>query len=275
MTMQGPSIMSVPELKPGYAVPHCSVEGGARSALFHPEGYSLWQVTATIDAGSSLRWEDPHGDEALFVVSGAVEVAGQSATTFGCVIVESGVTATVRALETTRLVHFGPAEVAVPSDGLLGPPDQEGHGVHVIDEDEACRVEFARPEVAATMYSFADSTCPRCRITLFRIEAAPRTSHSHSHSEDEIIHVLGGEISVGPAPVTTGMSIAIPANRRYGYRASGDYTFLNYRRDVATATSTPGSEPKLETVATRRASPAARDGSLVVKDGGGGRLVPC
>jgi quercetin dioxygenase-like cupin family protein len=230
-------------------------------------------VTATIDAGSALRWEAPHGDEALFVVSGAVEVSGQYCTTFGSVIVESGVTVTMRARDTTRLVHFGPADVAAPSDGLLGPPDLEGRGVHVIDEDEACRVSFARPEVAATMYSFADSTCPRCRLTLFRIEAAPRTSHSHSHSQDEIIHVLAGEIRVGPAPITAGMSIAIPANRRYGYRASGDYTFLNYRRDVATATSAPGSEPKLETIATRRASPGARDGSLVVKEGGGGRLV--
>ena len=60
-------------------------------------------------------------------------------------------------------------------------------------------------------------------------------SASHSHSEDEILYVLDGEIHVGPVTLEPDMGTAIPGSEVYGFR-SGDrgFRFLNYRRDVST-----------------------------------------
>jgi hypothetical protein len=49
------------------------------------------------------------------------------------------------------------------------------------------------------------------------------------HSEDEIIHVLDGELLVGPLVIGPGTSIAIPAERRYSFRTRAGFRFVNYR----------------------------------------------
>src|SRR5262249_50307035 len=94
-------------------------------------------------------------------------------------------------------------------------------------------------------------SCPTCRIAFFRIDSnseEPWVASSHMHSQDEIIHVLSGALQMGRDTVGAGMSVAIPGNHRYGFRTSGKFAFLNYRSDVSTTTTTPGSEPILETV---------------------------
>src|SRR5438874_552137 len=83
--------------------------------------------------------------------------------------------------------------------------------------------------------------CEPCRITFFKVSAPDaRTAASHVHSEDEIIHVLSGELRVGPNVVAAGTSVAIPGNYRYGFRTPGPFSFLNYRRDASTYTAAPG-----------------------------------
>src|SRR5262249_3700579 len=77
---------------------------------------------------------------------------------------------------------------------------------------------------------------------------------SHSHSEDEIIHMLDGTLHVGPVLVPAGASIAVPAHRRYGFRSPGGYRFLNYRAAVSTMTSGAGRDTILETVDAVRAA---------------------
>lgn len=100
------------------------------------------------------------------------------------------------------------------------------------------------------MRSYADSLCPTCRINLFHVDrGGPSVSKSHFHSQDEIIHVLTGEIQVGRDAVSAGMSIAIPANVRYGFRAKDPFTFLNYRRDASYVTYGTSSARVLESVA--------------------------
>ena len=47
-------------------------------------------------------------------------------------IVEAGASACIRAVTATTIVHFGPSSVDAPGDGVLGPPLEAGHGVHVI-----------------------------------------------------------------------------------------------------------------------------------------------
>ena len=231
----------------GYQAPSCKATGAIRSALFHPEGYSLWQVDAELSAGAELRWEaDGHGDEAVHVLEGELEVDGVRCGSEGTAIVEAGAGACIRAVGDARIVHFGPASTAAPGDGLFGPPRESGRGVHVVSVDEA------RPLSEDGRYGaryYADSTCETCRITFFKVSAPDaRTAASHIHSEDEIIHVLTGELRVGPNVVGAGTSVAIPGNYRYGFRTPGPFSFLNYRRDASTYTAAPGSDPMVETV---------------------------
>jgi uncharacterized cupin superfamily protein len=84
------------------------------------------------------------------------------------------------------------------------------------------------------------------------------SASSHLHSEDEIIHVLEGELRVGTLTVPAGTSIAVPANLRYSFRTSQPFRFLNYRADVSTILLKPGSKPILEPVANLTGKGVAR-----------------
>jgi hypothetical protein len=193
------------------------------------------------------------------VVDGTLAVDGNTLGPGGALIVEAGVETEARVESSTELVHVGPVAAAPPADGLLGAADPSGHGLHVIPAGAANAIQFG----AFAQVSFADSTCPTCRIALFRVDGTdePYVVGSHLHSEDEIIHVLSGALQVGPRTVAAGMSIAIPGGQRYGFRTNSAFSFLNYRADVSTVVTTPGSEPHIETVAAlRQAIAQARQG---------------
>ena len=86
---------------------------------------------------------------------------------------------------------------------------------------------------------FADSSCETCRITLFLTgRDGPYTSSMHSHSADELMILVGGEVRFGSRRLHAGDAVAIVADHRYGFR-SGDegFAFLNYRRDASEQTT--------------------------------------
>src|SRR5436190_18349379 len=122
----------------GYLAPSCKATGAVRSTFFQPDGYSLWQVDAELSAGAELRWdEDGHGDEAVHVLEGELEVDGLRCGPEGTAIVEAGAGACVRAISDARIVHFGPSAAAPPGNGLFGPPTDSGRGAHVVSVEEA------------------------------------------------------------------------------------------------------------------------------------------
>ena len=87
----------------------------------------------------------------------------------------------------------------------------------------------------ATRY-FADSECDTCDITLFVTgRDHEHVSPIHSHSSDELIHVLTGSITVGRRVAGPGSTLAIRAGQRYGFKSDG-FCFLNYRPGPATMT---------------------------------------
>jgi quercetin dioxygenase-like cupin family protein len=249
------------ELTGPYAAPRCVVRGDARGDLFSSPDYSLWRIVGEMAAGAEIEWAADHGDEALYVVDGEVDLDGTIAGAGSAVVVEAGVRATVRATKHTRVVHVGPQSVDPPRDGLRGPAREDGHRAHVVPIDEIQRNSSPGSPVEAQF--FTDGTCPTCRIALFIVDGTNAldgyTAVSHTHSEDEIIHVLSGVMHVGPLRVEPGMSIAVPRELRYGFRTEGPFRFLNYRRDVALYTALPGSEPVLEVVSKLRSAQHAVD----------------
>src|SRR5262249_31591526 len=96
------------DLDASYQAPYCTTRGGARSTGFHPSEYSVWKVRGELDAGAELEWGTDHGDEALYVLAGELDVDGRRCGEGGAVIVEAGVPAVARATTDTRLLHFGP-----------------------------------------------------------------------------------------------------------------------------------------------------------------------
>src|SRR6185437_10203960 len=227
-----------------YGAPHCTARGGACGALFHPTGYSLWRVVGELGDGATLTWDAGHGDEAIFVETGALDADGTGVHEGSTFVVEAGVPWRIRSVGSSRIVHFGTVATTSPTDGLLGPAAEDGRGVHVVSAADATSIHFKGD---ATSVYFCDGTCPTCRVTLFLYDGSifsdGYTGASHFHSEDEIIHMLEGELHVGSLSIGPPAAAAVPRALRYRLRTPGPYRYLDYRADVSTAVVAPGSEP--------------------------------
>jgi mannose-6-phosphate isomerase-like protein (cupin superfamily) len=231
------------EMGAGYAAPTCTLDGDATSWRPRFDGFPQWVTRAELAAGAELTWAGPHGDEGLYVVDGALECNGRECPAGGAVIIESGVPARVRTRRGAVLVHFGPEDPEPPADGIHGPPAPERGGVHVVGPGGV----WAATEPGRDTRMFADSTCPHCRITLFLTGRDQEyRSSAHSHSADEILYLLRGQIQFGSYQLGPGDAIAIRGHQRYQFRSGPDgFAFLNYRRDASEQT-TEGSQPQLE-----------------------------
>ena len=231
------------ELAPGYPTGH-RVDGGVRHRAASPDGFPHWKHRAEVDDGSSIEWTTTHGDEALYVLEGALEIDGRVTPVHGAAIVESDVVTRARAIGRTRVVHMGPRDPAPPVDGLNGPPAPEGHGVHVVGP----RGTYANTSDKADSHYYADSTCRTCRITLLSVgRSFGYRSKPHSHSQDELIHVVAGGINLGRFRLGPGDTVAIAAGARYGFRGDDDgFVFVNYRRDASQQMLKPGATPRME-----------------------------
>jgi len=229
-----------------YPAPFTTAEGAVTARRVSPDAYSTWLISAELVDGAVLRWPQRHGDEAVYVVSGALEVDGRVCPADGCVVVESGVAATARAVGMTRVVHVGPYDAEPPGDGLYGPPAVTGHGVHVVGPG-GWYASGAREHVVARW--FADSTCDTCRLSFFHVARADGLVKDlpHTHTQDEIIYILDGSVIIGRHEYGRGHAVAIPANVRYSVTTGPrGMAFLNYRRDVSTQAYGKAKPPELE-----------------------------
>jgi quercetin dioxygenase-like cupin family protein len=247
--MAGSEIIDVRAIAPSaeYAAPFTAVTGGSSSKFAHPDDSSIWIVTADLEPGTTLEWGDAHGDELVFVQSGRLTHADGACGPFEVAIVESGVATALVADGPTSIVHFGSVSPEPPADGHFGAPVAEGHSVHFLGEHG--RYFSNRGTEVPNEVFYADSTCPTCRVTLLRNSAPADTRvASHTHSEDEIIYMLRGDVQVGGQEVVPGMALSVVGNFRYGFRTETGCEFLNFRRDVSWFTRDPKSPPMLETL---------------------------
>jgi len=214
----------------GYPTGHC-VDGGVRHQVVSPERFSLWMLRGDLDDGSTIEWPATHGDEAVYILEGALEIDGRVTPTKGAAIVESNVATRARAIGPTRIVHMGPRDPVPPVDGLNGAPAIDGHGVHVVGP----RGTYANTTDTTDSHYYADSTCPRCRISLLSVgRSFGYRSEAHSHTQDELIHLVAGGVNLGRQHLGPGDTVAIAANTRYGFRGDDDgFVFVNYRSDAS------------------------------------------
>ena len=238
------TISVLDELLSGYRAPDCSARGSVHSSIFRPNEGSLWCLRARLAPGSSLHWSGRQGDQVLYVLEGSLDAAGQNCGAGTAVVVEAGLHEAVRANTASYVVHFG-------TTALQNPNRNVGHrGLHVIEEAEM-REPHGSLGNSRTRF-FLDGTFASCPLALMLVDASSQASShkvgSHSHTEDEILYLLAGELQFGRSRILPGMCVAVPHGTLYGFTSPGSYKFLNFRG--ATSMSTfRGLPPILETVA--------------------------
>jgi hypothetical protein len=217
--------------------------GGATTRLVSPPGFALWLVAGELEDGVSLQLPEVHGDEAVYVGAGALRVDGVTCPRGGAAVIEAGAAPEIVAVGPTRVVHVGPRD-PLPAAFGTGTAPPAGTEVHVVGP----RGTYAAVEPGRDTHYYADSTCPTCSLTLlYTSRSVPYVSDTHSHSTDELIHVLWGELRLGSQVVRPGDTLAIDADRRYGFRSGPDgFGFLNYRREASQQTIERGSPPRME-----------------------------
>jgi quercetin dioxygenase-like cupin family protein len=227
----------------GYRAPTCTLDGTATSRFVQSGDSSLWLVTATLEPGARLAWNTNHGDETIYVLSGRLTVDGRSCETGGVIVVESGVPAALTADRPSTVLHFGPHDPHPPTDGRFGPPRADAHRVHVVGPGG---VDSRSEHLHETRW-FADASCPTCRASLMFSSRGERyESALHSHSQDELIYVLDGELKLGNLRVGPGDALSVAAFVRYRFECGEDgYRFLNYSADSSAYIPADENAPKL------------------------------
>jgi len=192
------------------------VDGGTARRL-SPAGFSLFLDLISLEGGATLEWGAEHGDDAVYVIEGGLDLDGQTCPVGGAVVIESGVPTAMRAIGPTELAHFGSAR----------PGAARGKVVHVTGP----RGRFESAPGRPFFRFFADSTCPTCDAFLLYSQRDLGWSVTpHSHSADELIYVLDGTVMTGRVAHPAGECLAYEAGRRYALSApAGGFVTLNYR----------------------------------------------
>lgn len=223
-----------------HPIPGHEVTGDITARTLGPADYSLWLVELTVAAGAEIRLPAVHGDEALNVRSGTIEVAGRICPEGGTLVIESAAAPVVRAVEASVLLHMGPSAPTRHAPSEAGSARSK---VHVVGPDGW----LALSGPGRTSRYYADSTCESCDLTLlYTSRAEAYESPRHSHSVDELIHVVWGSIKLGAYTVEPGDTLAVAADQRYGFRADEGFGFLNYRSAASVQTVDRDGAPIVE-----------------------------
>jgi quercetin dioxygenase-like cupin family protein len=212
----------------GSYAPACRTEGAVVARRLSPDGFSIWLYVSELGAGASLEWATDHGDEAVYVIDGALrvdgdkidgnQVGGTACPAGGAVLLESGVAGRAAASGFTKVAHFGSASSS---------PERRGELVHVLGP----RGRYESPPGRPFFRFFADSTCATCdAFLLFSQRDRGWSVTPHSHSADELIYVLRGAVRTGSQVNETGTCLAFPANVEYALAAEpSGFETINFR----------------------------------------------
>lgn len=166
----------------------------------------------------------------VYVWHGDANAGGRPLPTGSSIIVEQGQRVTVTGGDQgAQLLAFASARpMKAQSPG--------GH-VHLLPADRVPRTDnLGGHGVKGAMH--ADSDCPTCSVWLHENQFPPaepldeeqQKRGIHSHSEDEIIFVIDGEMRLGNKPAGPGTALAIAAETLYSFSPGPEgLSFINFR----------------------------------------------
>jgi hypothetical protein len=178
----------------------------------------LWLWRHRLPPGAELGWERPRVGHVLYLAEGSATVGGEPVGVGEAVFVEHQARVTLRAgAAGATVLHFHRAG---------GPgPERAGGNVHVVRPSDG--LSWAeRPS-----HIFLDANCPTCTLWLHWTNHLERYStRTHTHSADEIMVVLRGEMRLGRRALTPGSAIAIDGDTQYGFESGSEgIGFINFR----------------------------------------------
>lgn len=236
----------------GCSSPHTQCRGNCVSDF--GRSHSLWMSRARIESDSTLSWDGMQGAEVIYVLGGSLQSGDVTCAAGGCMFIPAGLVFSAHALGDVDLLHYGStaaAESASP-DQLFG----------ISGSDAQQFISYGNDGRQFVLDFFTDGTDPRTPCALFNVAVDGESfAPPHSHTRDEIIHVLEGEIRVGTIRIGAGTSIGVAHDVRYSFRTECPTKFLNFRNGDSYIDIKKG-ERSHETMAARRDVASAASGHL-------------
>jgi hypothetical protein len=193
----------------------------------HPLHLHLHRVAA----GQRLRVGPMDADCAVYVWHGAVDAGGWTLGQGSSAVVEHG-----RSLEIVGV--DGASEVLTFAAGHPPSAPLPGGHVHLLPNERVPAFTEQRGDHPVAGRMHADSDCPTCAVWLHENQLPPGRPISvedaakgiHSHTEDEVIFVLDGQMQLGQKLVGPGTAIAIAADTLYSFNVGPEgLSFVNFR----------------------------------------------
>lgn len=184
-----------------------------------------------VASGESLAIEGLAVDCVVYVWSGSVRAGGCDLAGGSSIVVEKGQAIEIAGdAPNSRILAF--------SASAPGKGQASGHKVHILPVDRVPRSDNLGTGVGGALH--ADSGCPTCSVWLHENHFPPsepltdeqKKQGIHSHSEDEIIFVIGGQIRLGNKVCGPGTALAIAADTLYSFTPGPEgLSFINFRAD--------------------------------------------
>ena len=224
--------------QPGYQFAGVRPVGSCRSSLFAPTEFALQMVRATLARGTELHGSPRPGDEVVYVMSGSLSTGEDRCPTGGTLLIDEGAELHLHAESETVLLHFG-------RQGALGGARPGARRTRVRAVGPAGTYATMDEERDTRFFAESDEDFSATFFSTGR--TGPYRSLPHSHSQDEIIYVAAGSLTFGARQVPAGSAIAVPADRRYGFRGDdAGFALLNYRPGPSYFSGSDGAPAFLE-----------------------------
>jgi len=192
-----------------------------------------------MSAGSAIEWNEVGSGQIVYLWEGEARVGETVLEERSCVILEHGSSTSIEAqADNTTLLVFDAGRCA-PSARAAG-----GH-VHLLPAQRVQRTHECMPGTAVGAAIYADAACSTCSLWLH--ENTYHLPHYklglHSHSQDEIIVVTGGEMVIGRRTCGRGAMLAVARDVLYAFETGeSGMQFINFRPSHPTFTSADGSQ---------------------------------
>src|ERR1035437_3631150 len=80
---------------------------GLSGELLSAPDFPLWLTSVAVPDGESLEWDEDHGEEVVYVATGALADGARECIEKGAVVIEAGSPARLTAKGDTKVLHFG------------------------------------------------------------------------------------------------------------------------------------------------------------------------
>jgi len=239
-----PRIHVVPPVKTHAAPLPEACEGSAGASLYvDRERFPLELHRIELGATDALTVGPIGRGRIGYVWRGAVRAGGHDLPAGSSFIVERG--------QSLAVEGAGKGGEVLLFAGSHDPlePEPGGH-VHLLPDAMVPRND-ALSDTGLRGGMHADAQCPTCKVWLHEngfpgaepVTPEDLTVGVHSHSEDEIIFIVSGQIRLGRKLFPEGTAIAIPADTLYSFTAGPDgMAFVNFRAGLPADIHFPGGQ---------------------------------